>query len=209
MTEATQRKLAPGPAGQPLVGNLNDFKKDPLAFFMTLRRDYGKVVRVHFGPTVAHFVSHPDWIRYVLATHSANYTKSHIGGESPVVGQGLIASEGDYWKRQRKLAQPAFHLEHINAFAATITQAADEMLASWEAYATSGEAFDVAPEMAHLTMTILIRTLFGTNTRVDTSGVGPALTTLLQYTSPTNRLSLFRLPESIPTRRNREFRAAI
>ena len=73
MTETTQPKIAPGPAGHPITGNLNDFKADPLQFLLTMRREYGDVVRFHAGPRIAHLVSHPDGIRYVLAGHAANY----------------------------------------------------------------------------------------------------------------------------------------
>src|SRR5688572_15969593 len=70
------RKIAPGPPGRPIVGNLNEFREDRLRFLLSVRQEYGDVVRLQLGPRLAHLVSHPDWIRYVLATHHDNYHKS-------------------------------------------------------------------------------------------------------------------------------------
>src|SRR6185295_8844193 len=103
----------------------------------------------------------PEYIEHVLLTNQANYQKSHFQRHllGPLLGKGLLTSEGDFWRRQRRIAAPAFHGKRIAEFAATMASCADAVLARWD---SPTEPFDVAGEMMALTLDIISRTMFST-----------------------------------------------
>src|SRR3954453_13013748 len=132
--------LPPGPPGRWLGGHLAEFRRHRLAFFERCARDYGDVVALRFGPHRIHLVSHPDAIESVLVTQARNFIK-HFGLRMTplVLGKGLLASEGDFWLRQRRLVQPAFLRTRIASYAPIMVEAAQRLLAAW----TPGETRDI------------------------------------------------------------------
>src|SRR6266853_1007819 len=104
------RNPAPGPRGHPLLGSLPEVRRDPIRLFLESFQRYGDVVRFHFGPMIAHLVSSPAGANHVLAENNKNYGKQTRGYRNLryVLGNGLLTSEGETWKRQRRIAQPAF-----------------------------------------------------------------------------------------------------
>ena len=77
------------------------------------------------------------------------------------LGDGLLTSEGQFWLRQRRIAQPAFHRQRVAALADVMVEAAQETAARWETFASLGRPVDVADEMMHLTRTVVVRALLG------------------------------------------------
>ena len=76
---------------------------------------YGDVVRHRVGPLVVHMIRHPDHVKHVLQENHGNYLKGRgLQKIKVVLGEGLLTSEGDFWRRQRKLAQPAFHHKRLH-----------------------------------------------------------------------------------------------
>ncbi len=102
--------VLPGPKGKFLVGSLNDFNHDTLKFLLD-QRQYGDLTAFNFGPFPIVVVNHPDGIHDVLVTNADKYYKARITKQimGPVIGLGLFTSDGDFWKRQRRLVQPTFH----------------------------------------------------------------------------------------------------
>ncbi len=127
--------VAPGPRGHPLLGSLPDVRRDPIRLFVDSFRRYGDVVRFRFGPMVAHLISAPAGVNHVLAENHRNYGKQTRGYRNLryVLGNGLLTSEGDLWKRQRRIAQPAFHRQRIAGFGATMARTAREAAQSLSA----------------------------------------------------------------------------
>ena len=145
------------PFGSRLTGHLPQYKRDPLGFFTSCARDYGDFVPLRFGPIRAFAIHSPDLIEQVLVVDYRKFTKGNLLRRNRLLfGNGLLVSEGDFWRRQRKLAQPAFHRERINAYGKIMTDCADEMLRNWK----DGETRDVHAEMMRLTLEIVTRTLF-------------------------------------------------
>src|SRR5262245_21714536 len=103
------RRLPPRVPGDWLVGNMFQYLRDPLTYLTRASRQYGDVVRSRLGPYNDYLISHPDLIEYVLRVHQENYIKDKVTQMlRPLVGNGLLTSEGPFWRRQRKLAQPGF-----------------------------------------------------------------------------------------------------
>src|SRR5438309_7740319 len=169
--DRSARSPAPGPRGHPLLGSLPRARRDPIALFMDSFRDYGEVVRFRLGPMVAHLISSPAGVNHVLAENNKNYGKQTRGYDALryVLGNGLLTSEGEFWKRQRRIAQPAFHRQRIAGFAAAMVRAAQDAAASFET--RRGQVVDLHHEMMRLTLRIVGETLLGTDPSRDADEV--------------------------------------
>jgi cytochrome P450 len=123
----------PGPRGYPLIGNLLSFARDPFHFFLSSQREYGDVVRFRFGPMAAYLLAHPDSVRHVFLDNSPNYDK-RIGyvQMKPLLGDGLLVSTGEAWRRRRQLLQPPFQPQHLDALEGPMTDAVAALLERWE-----------------------------------------------------------------------------
>ena len=122
------KQLPPGPRGHFLTGVVREFSEDTLGFMLRLPA-YGEFVSYRFGPFLAYSANHPDLFHQVLVTDADKFSKDRVtrGVLSETVGNGLLLSEGDFWKRQRKLVQPAFHSKRIGAYADIIAVANDPL----------------------------------------------------------------------------------
>src|SRR5438309_8965429 len=131
---STKPRIPPGPKGRLLLGNLREILHEPFDFLMRCLRDYGDVVRVRVGPLVVYLVNHPDAIEQVLRHDHRNFIKDKgTRMLSALLGQGLLTSEGEVWRRQRRLAQPAFQLDQIQKYGAVMVACAERMLKGWQA----------------------------------------------------------------------------
>jgi cytochrome P450 len=192
-----------------LVGNLLDYARDPLDFMARCSREYGDIVRLHMGGLPLYLLSHPDHAEYVLVKNNRNFIKSrYFRRELSFLGQGLLNSEGELWRRQRRLAQPAFHKRRVGAYGEAMVSHAERMLARWR----DGEVRDVHQEMRRLTLGIVAEVLFGAG-RDKADEVGEVLGWLDKHT---NRLEeqgsamvLRFLLGNFPTPTNLRFRKGI
>jgi len=109
-------------------------------------------------------INHPDDVKRVLVSNHKNYTKG-IGLDRVkiLLGNGIMTSEGDLWKRQRYMMQPHFHRRVITKFAELINDCNDRFIARWEAQAARGELVNVTDDMSELTLEIVLRSIFGTD----------------------------------------------
>jgi cytochrome P450 len=194
------KKTPPGPKGLPLLGLALEVRGNPLGVLTRVAREYGDMVRFMVVGQERILLNHPDLIEQILVRQHAKFHKSELTRRvtGRLLGQGLLISEGEFWRRQRRLAQPAFHRSRINEYAAPMTECTEERIRSWH----SGETRDVAREMMQLTLTIAVRTLFGATIPGEARHVGDALEFLMRYQLWRQRSPL-RLPESWPTPKNR------
>lgn len=196
-----------GPAPVSLFTMLRGgWNPDPLARWTKIRAEHGDVARYRIGFSDIHLVSHPDGVKRVLQDHAANYTKRHSSYAMlrRVVGNGLITSEGSFWLRQRRLAQPAFHREKIAAMAAQISRAAQETGDRWSAL--TGPA-SMLHEMSKLTLRVVGDALFGTSLPAEAAQLGEAWDVLnTQMSERTARARM--IPPILPTAYDRAFRRA-
>jgi len=166
------------------------------------------VVRFRFGPVVGHLVSSSEGVSHVLVENNKNYGKQTRGYRNLryVLGNGLLTSEGETWKRQRRIAQPAFHRQRIAGFAATMVRAAEDATARLDS--RRGEELDLHHEMMRLTLRIVGETLLAYDPTDAADEVGAALGFLLTLANERTR-RVFDLPPVVPTRENRRFRRAL
>src|SRR4051794_12681001 len=168
-------------------------------------RQYGDVASFRFGTKRVFLASHPDLVERVLVTDAKHYIK-HFGARlyKPVLGNGLVTSEGDFWLRQRRLSQPAFLKQRVLTYAPMMTELTHKMCERW----TEGTKADVHFEFSSLTSEIALRTLFG----LEDPGDRESFTTSLRLAF--NLMSegigaLIKMPMWLPTRRNFKLKRAI
>jgi cytochrome P450 len=167
-------RKAPGPRGAFLLGNLPAFERDPLKFVTDCAREHGDVVAMRFAGVPAFFLNHPDHVEAVLATNHRKFVKPmalKMSFFARLVGLGLITSEDEFWLKQRRLIQPAFHRERIKTYGEVTTGYAARMLESWR----DGDVRDVHEDMMQLMMQIVARSLFGADITGDAADIGQAL----------------------------------
>jgi cytochrome P450 len=204
--EFTPAKPVPGPRGLPLLGNVLDVWRDPLDLFVRTHRSYGDVARLRFGPFSYYLLNDPAHVHHVLVGNHKNYTKSrNYRGLKLVVGQGLVTSEGDFWRRQRKLAQPAFHRQRLGAFVGMMARDTEAMLTRWDEAGRT--EIDVHEEMLHLTFRIVGRTLFGTDVEGDAQAIGEALSRAIKWANEYVE-DIVHAPPWVPTPDNVRFARA-
>jgi cytochrome P450 len=188
----------PGPRSGKLLGHLSEFRRDTLGFFTRLAREYGDCVSFRVGIRRVFLLNHPDLIESVLVTQSHNFIKHYVLRLlRPTMGNGILLSEGDFWLRQRRLVQPAFHRSRIIAYGAIMVAYTERMLAGWH----SGETRDLHADMMRLTLEIVAKTLFDADVAGQAREVGEALEEGMQ-TFVRRWKSIYPLPEWIPTPNN-------
>jgi cytochrome P450 len=208
MTDHAAGKRAPGPRGRLLVGHAPELRSDPIGFLLRLFRDHGDVVRFGFGPKIAHLVVHPDAVREVLVDRHQNYAKGRLYDDLKLAaGEGLVTSEGDHWRRNRRILQPAFHSRRIEALATVVTDATRALLAHW-ASSAAGAPVDIGDEMTRLVLRIAGLTLFSIDLSDGADEVGRVLPIVVHHVLDRPK-RLIKIPERIPTPRNRRFTNAL
>jgi cytochrome P450 len=169
-------KLPPGPKGYPVFGSVFEPKGDTITYLTKCAREYGDIVFFRFLGVPACFVNKPEHIESVLVTQNSNFVKSKdYRAMRRVLGNGLLLSEGEFWRRQRKLIQPAFHQGRIAAYAEIMIAHTQRMLASW----SDGQSLDMHEAMMRLTLGIVAKTLFDADVSHEAEDVDAALTVLM------------------------------
>jgi cytochrome P450 len=192
-----------------VLGSIGDLYRDRLRFVLDVASTYGDVAQYRVAHMRMYQVKHPEGVGRLLHDNHRNYSEdvATFGTLRLILGNGLFTSDGDFWLRQRRLAQPAFHRRRVAAFGELMTEATLAMLERWRPSVVQGRPLDVATEFMHLTLEVATRALFSTSAERDVDMIGRAITTLLnevtfRFTFP------FYPPPKVPTPRNRRFLAA-
>lgn len=206
---APDPRAAPMPKGEGWLGHSRILTEDILQALPRWAAEHGDAVSLRMPGIPAIAVFSAEGVRHVLQTNAKNYSKRTYAFDKMrlFLGQGLVTSDGELWKRQRRIAAPAFHRQRIEAFAGTMVQATRDLLERWSR--ASGPApVDVDRAMMALTMRIASETLLGKDLSGEADAVGEALTFLtLDTNARINRL--VDLPLALPTPNNRRFLRAV
>lgn len=192
--------------GLPIVGNTFEYLRDPLAFLRRLLREYGqeRLVRINVGGRITTLMLKPEETKQVIQENNRNYGR----GKSFAIlreflGNGLLTSEGDFWRRQRRLAQPAFHRQKLTMLAETMIDEAMNWVDRLEKSNTR-QPIDSLASTTDATLRIVTKTLFG-------SSLGERLDDLARALANMNHvvnnavINPIRLPRWVPTPDNRAF----
>ena len=197
MWRSIHKKFPAGPAEGLKRWSLGPLNNNPLEYFAKIAREYGDVAGLRVLNFRTIFLNHPDLIEEVLVTNARKYSKGRVlRANRHVFGEGLLTSEGDFWLRQRRLAQPAFHRTRIASYAATMVEYTQRMLHDWR----GGQERDVHQEMMRLTLQIVGKTLFDADVERDAQEVGKSLELLLEIGANFRR-TIF-VPHWLPTATN-------
>ncbi len=174
----TTTRKPPSPPGFFLFGNMFQIMRQPLDFAKDFAKEHGDVVRVRLGPLVFYLVSHPEAIEQILRRDHRLFIKDKgTRMLSAVLGEGLLTSEGDTWRRQRRLAQPSFQGDQLQKYAAGMTAAAHHILEDWQ----PGQTRDIHADMTRLTMEIAAQAFLGTSVVDKADRVGRAMQTVIEH----------------------------
>ena len=169
-------QLHPMPTFNLFWGHTQEFFADPLGFLRRAAR-YGPLAQLRLVNVRAILLTEPEDIKHVLVDNNRNYIKSQgVRLLKRVLGEGLLTAEGEFWRRQRRLIQPAFHRKRIAGYAEVMTRFTERHLADWQ----DGQQRDMHQEMMHLTMEVVTKCLFDADIRNEAQELGQAITQLLE-----------------------------
>ena len=204
MWRAIGNKFPAGPSQGLKRWSLGPLNNNPLEYFTKVAREYGDVAGLRVLNFKTVFINHPSLIEEVLVTNARKYSKGRVlRANRHVFGEGLLTSEGDFWLRQRRLAQPAFHRARVASYAATMVDYTERMVQGWR----GGEERDAHQEMMRLTLEIVAKTLFDADVERDAQEVGKSLELLLEIGANFRR-TIF-VPHWLPTPTNLRVRREV
>lgn len=198
------KRYPPGPRQIIPFSGLLAYRKGPLPFFQNLAAQYGDISYFRLGPQEAFFLNHPDYIKDVLVTNHPRFHKGlALQRAKRLLGEGLLTSEDEVHRRQRRLAQPAFHRSRIASYASVMTAYGLQTSARWR----DGDTLDMSAEMMQLTLGIVGKTLFDADVVSDAQEVGEAMTVVMDLFN-TITIPFFELLQKLPLPQLRRFDTA-
>lgn len=203
---ATETTIAPrrppGPRGLPIIGTSFMASRDSTQKLLRWARDYGDIVYYQFFDFSVYVLFHPQHIEQVLLGKTGNFIKGVTSRANPeLFGNGLLTSDGEFWRRQRRLSNPAFHRQSIGRYAEITTEEAARMLGGWK----DGETRNIHNDMMDVTLRIVLRSLFGSDLGDNIRIIEPALEAIMVSSSGFHSIAFYM---GIPTpTRARHFRA--
>ncbi|WP_247005542.1 cytochrome P450 [Halorientalis litorea] len=150
----------PGPRGQPLFGSSRQYARDPFGFVTALEQAYGDIAQFQMGPLDTYMVTDPEAIERILVADADTYTKPEFQDDAlgDLLGNGLLLSEGETWRQQRQLAQPAFDVRRLSGMADRIVDHTESLLDGW----ADGDRVDIEEEMTTVTIDVILDLMMGT-----------------------------------------------
>ena len=204
--DSTVLKTIPGPG---LLEAVRGFRQsDFLTYIGQLWDTYGDTFQLHLGRRTLIFAIHPEAVRQINITNRQNYDKLH--SYDPVrrylIGQGLVASTGELWRRQRKLMSPFFTPRGVQDYAEIMLRDGVRLLERWDRLARSGKTVEIGEEMTLVTARIILKAMFSAETDEAIIEMKEAVGTMIDFTSA-SQMGV-QLPVWLPTPANTKYSAA-
>ncbi|MDH5349065.1 MAG: cytochrome P450, partial [Nitrospira sp.] len=198
------------PGSVPLLGHLGAFRKQPLEMLTAWWRRHGDALRFRLGRRTLYLFSHPDLAEEVLVKQSDRFVKVYDPqrptGLALVLGNGLVTSSGEVWKRHRRIIQPIFHRSRMAEMADRMAQVGEQRMAAWNGRA--GGTIDIAAEMMQLALEVISQTMFSTSMTQHIDRISHSLQISIKHAFDSFSNPLF-LPLWVPTARNRKFHSVM
>ncbi|TKC95229.1 cytochrome P450 [Polyangium fumosum] len=171
-------------------------------------REHGDVFQVRIGRRTLVFAMHPDVVERVSVSHRQNYEKlgSYDSVRKYLIGNGIVASNGELWRRQRKLMAPFYTPKGVQAYAELMIRDGARLVERWEALASKGTEVEIAEEMTNVTASIILKAMFSTETMESIHQMKDAVETMLSFVN--DQMAGPTLPMWLPTSKNRKYLAA-
>lgn len=198
MATSVQIKQPVPLAGFPVVGNLPQFARNPIGFLNRLQSELGDVAAFSLMGSRSVLVSHPQDVDRVLLETGKRYNNGKSGNMlamKAILGNGLVASEGDFWRKQRKLMAPSFHHQSIKKYADLIVTCTQDLASTWR----DGAERDVHDDMMQLTQRIIMKALFDVDVQDNAQKASQAFDAMMHALGAEMRGIEAVLPASIPT----------
>lgn len=203
----TKHPHPPGPKTAPMGLDIAEkLKRDPLNLTLSLREEFGDIVYMKLGPYDWYLLNHPDQVKEVFVTRAKQFGKTDSFKRvlGSIDGKGLVLSEGDYWLRQRRIIQPAFHHEMLKTYAEIMVSETERRIASWK----DGDSIDLTNEMTKLTLTVAARVFFDVDLSSEAQELGDAVTSISRVIYK-EFSEIFPMPDWLPIPSKLEKRRAV
>ncbi|QPC80535.1 cytochrome P450 [Phototrophicus methaneseepsis] len=203
-------KPLPGPKNFFGLKNLRDLSQEGMRDFIShCWQEYGDIFEVQVGPKKLVMIIHPDHVRHITLTNAQNYEKleSYDPVRKYIIGDGIVTSTGDLWKRQRRLMSPFYTPRGVQEFADIFLRDTLAMTERWESLAANHSQVEMFDEMALITASIVLKAIFSTESDQDILEVKEWVETMIGFAG-SGTSNPFRLPDWVPTETNINFRKA-
>ncbi|WNJ17765.1 cytochrome P450 [Pontibacter sp. G13] len=205
---ASESKTIPIIPGHPILGNTGDFAKGTRQFVQRIVKEYPEgIAHAKIAFRDFYLMYHPELVQHVLVKNHHNYVKSFAyDGIRTFLGNGLLTNEGDFWKKQRRSIQPAFHRTRIADMTTQMAAQTDALMDEWEELGVS--QLDLQSEMGQLTRDIISLALFGPENYdpAESKMLSDALFCFRNYANDRMK-NPFMAPLFVPTEYNRTFKS--
>src|SRR5688572_23640753 len=201
-------KIIPGPRGLPILGVMPEMVSDMLGLFTKTAREFGGIAQFKLLNSKYFLVTNPDYVKYILQDNYKNYIRGRsVETGRVLLGNGLPLIDGEFWLRERRLLQPAFHRERIAKLASTASQVIDSFLQKWEVNAENNQPLDLDNEMMQLTLTVIIKSMFSADIDNKIKALSHAFNVASKFMLWRSQ-QMWTPPLSVPIPRNVEYNRA-
>lgn len=198
---------APGPTGTWAI--IRQMRQQGFLHYIgTMWKQHGDLFAVNILGRKLLLSFHPEHVRHVNVTNRQNYDKlgSYAGVRKYLLGDGLLASTGDLWRRQRKLMAPFYTPRGVQDYAGIMLRDGERLVERWEQLASRDSIVEISEEMTYVTASIILKTMFSMETSAEIVDIKEAVETMIAFVS--NSRSPLRFPVWVPTADNRKYKQA-
>lgn len=205
----TLPKPIPGPRGLPFLGVMPEMVSDMLGLFDRTAREYGGIAQFKLLNKPYLLVTDPEYVKYILQDNYKNYIRGRsVETGRVLLGNGLPLIDGEFWLRERRLLQPAFHRERLEKLTSRMTDVIDPALQAWSTRIQSQQRFDMDDEMMRLTLTIIIKSMFSADMDDRIAALSHAFNVASKFMLWRSQ-QMWAPPLSVPVPRNMEYNHAL
>jgi cytochrome P450 len=207
--QTSSSRPIPGPRGVPILGVAPDMARDMLGLFTKSAREHGGIVQLKMLNKTYFLITDPLYVKYILQDHSRNYIRGvSVERARALLGNGLPLIDGEIWLKERRLMQPAFHRQRLEALTGIMVGMIEPFLNQWETHARSSTPLEIHAEMIRLTLSVIVKAMFSEDVTDQLEPLARAFNIASQFMLVQSQ-SFWPVPLTIPTPRNLEYKNAI